>query len=738
MRQEAESARYQALIEQGHDLAWAGEWMEASELYRQALEIQPDALLYIDLGLALYESDALIQALEAYQNALSLTPDEPAALQKVAEIHARLGKGLAAASSYMLLADSYMRARQPSQAVAAWQQAVRHDPMNRAAYRRLADAYRRGRREDLASQAVLALARLHLEAGEEAEALALAEEAVGLQPDFTAAHQLLSRLRGEAPTPPPPSRPVRDPMDFAPFDEVERSGEGTSPTEAAQQRALARLAEAFFDEAGVDLTIEAMKARAIDLQTRGLVEEASRTYEEIVEAGGGSGAVYYTLGTLYQTMLRFDDAARTFQEVVDHPDYAMAARFATGQCYQSQGRIDEALHFFQEALKVADMEQVEREQADEIIQLYEGLADSYEAKGDLKKAEYFRKILADFLTERGWDDKLLALASTWDGPRPMLADEPLLDPYTSDRIRRAMELSQSYADRGAFRAALDELYFALPAAPTYLPLHRRVAALFQEAGQPEDAVEKLSMIADLNTVRGKPRQAIAMLAEALQIRPDNLNVRGKLIDLLIMHGEVDEAIGHYIELADGYYHLAQGERALENLNEALRLAPRGEPENDRSAQIYRRLADIHRQRLDWKRAAAALEQVRLVDPADEEASAELADTYFRMAEEEQALRVLEETADRLLERGGATAMLDYLQQQVDRRPDQIEVRRLLGEMQATVGDVEGAAGSWESVIELLVRRGDRNQAAALLRRAIGLHSRQENRFRAMLTHLTKS
>ena len=38
---------------------------------------------------------------------------------------------------------------------------------------------------------------------------------------------------------------------------------GPSPTEIAQQRALARLAEAFFDGDSVDLSIEASKAQAI-------------------------------------------------------------------------------------------------------------------------------------------------------------------------------------------------------------------------------------------------------------------------------------------------------------------------------------------------------------------------------------------------------------------------------------------------------------------------------------------
>ncbi len=750
VQQSEQEQAYQTLLSQGHDLAWAGDWQAAADAYRRAVALRADdPLAFIDLGLALFETGQLRPAAEAYQRALLLQPGDVAALQKVADIHALLGERFQAASGYLLLGDHFMKQRDPVQAVRAWQQAVRYDPQNRPAYQRLAEAYQRGRRPDLAAQALLAHARLCVESGEREDATVLARQALSLNPDFVAAQQLLSRL---SPSTHPPRRgtgalrrggtgPLRaQPEAQEPSPQGEEGGRdsGPTPTEVAQQRALARMAETFFDEGGSDLALEAMKAEAIDLQTRGLVQEAARAFEAVIEAGGGSPDLYYMLGTQYQVVFRFDEAIAIFRRVTATPEYAMVAHFAIGQCFQHQGRMEEARDAFLAALDGVELTRVERDEVDTVMGVYEGLIDSYEALSAHEQAAQVTTQLADFLATRGWEDKLNELRTRIVGSDVAASAEVLLDLTVSDEVLAVVETATRYRAQGHVRAAIDELYAALPLSATYLPMHMLLAELFLEDGRPDDAVTKLVTVAELYEVRGSPMQAVQALRRALDISPTELYIRSHLIGLLTSHGEIDAALEHYLYLADGYYQQAQGERAIEKLNEALRIAPRGNPAHDWAFQIHQRLADMHLQRLDWRRAAAAYEGILSAHPDDMEAAQRLADLYFKLGAEERALQTIESTARYLQERAGPLAMISFVQSQLDSQPTSLPLLRMVGEMQAQLGDVEGAAAKWERAVEQLMRQQQRAQAAALLRQIVALHSREEPRFRAMLSYLMKN
>ncbi len=209
----------------------------------------------------MYESGDLNAALSAYQRALALNANEVPALQKIAEIHAQQGDPKQAATYFMRVADGYMKLRQPAQAVRAWQQVVRHEPTNRLAYRRLADAYQRGRRQDLAAQALLGLARVHGEANDNQTAAALAREALAMKPDYTPAKHFLSlidtptgsHLASAATLARRASSAVRRPLPMLNLGKKQNANRISTTTQLAQERALERLANSFFAGDGGDL-----------------------------------------------------------------------------------------------------------------------------------------------------------------------------------------------------------------------------------------------------------------------------------------------------------------------------------------------------------------------------------------------------------------------------------------------------------------------------------------------------
>lgn len=750
MTMDTKAQQFQAWLQRGHDHTWSGNWQEAANAYRQAIRYQEDdPLAHTSLGLALYESDDLSGALAAYQRALVLNPNELSALQKIAEIHAQQGNATQAAAYFMRVADGYMKVRQPAQAVRAWQQVVRHDSTNHRAYRRLADAYQRGRRYDLAAQALLGLARVHGEANDSQNAAALAREAIALKPDYTAAHHFLSLIDtptgarlANAPLPrgtnilrgaatPATSLDLSDEEEDTPRRPI------ASTTQLAQERALANLANSFFAGEGGDLALEGLKAQALDLQTRGLTEEAIRTYEAVIQQGGGSDDIYYTLGTLYQSFFRPDDALQMYRRVTASPDYATAAYFGIGQSYQNTGRMDEALTAFLEAAKLIDLQSVEKEQADEIIKLYESLADSYDAKGDKAQSEHFLGQLTEFLSQRGWEDKMREFQARMGGATTDLTVLELIENAANPSVLAALEAASQYQSKGMIRAAIEELYWGMNDAPNYLPMHTQMAELFLLNGKQDEAVAKMVTVAEVALTRGKTTHAIRAYERAIEMNSTDQNVRSRLIDLLMVNGAVDAAMQHYVQLAEGFYQLAQLDRAVEKLNEALRIAPRADPEQEWSLNIQRRLADIHLQRLDGRRAVAALEGIYQQRPLEVETVRQLTALYVRLGAEERALAVMEETATRLRDANGRPAALHYLGQEIKQHPTHPAIIRLYGAMQAEGDDKEGAARSWEKAVELWIRRGDKAQGGALLRRMIALRTANESRYRAMLEHVMK-
>ena len=385
--------------------------------------------------------------------------------------------------------------------------------------------------------------------------------------------------------------------------------------------------------------IDALIAQAIDFQTRGLLDEAIACYTKVIDAGVDRPAAHFNLGLLYQQRLRFEPAIAEFKKAVRHAPYALGSHFALGECYKALGRIDEALEHFVQVLKIVDLGTVQREQADDLIQLYDALADSYVAKGDRERALTFTNSLVEFLSSKGWEDKAREARQRIDslGEEGMtLSLAEVLAAPSADAILSAMSLSQEYMKRGALTAAAEVCYRAIESAPTYLPVHLRLAEIYAQDDRIEDAVLKYQVVADLYMVREENRQAIGVYKRMLRLRPMDVVVRSRLIDLLISFGEIDQALEQYLALADAYYQLAQVNKALEKYNEALRLVPRASDETAWRVRLLRKMADLHMRRVNWREALDLYQQLVSLTPDDERARLNLIDLHYKLGRTKQA------------------------------------------------------------------------------------------------------
>jgi len=212
-------------------------------------------------------------------------------------------------------------------------------------------------------------------------------------------------------------------------------------------------------------------------------------------------------------------------------------------------------------------------------------------------------------------------------------------------------------------------------------------------------------------------------------------VRAKLIDLLISHGEIDEALEHYLILADSYYHLAQMDQAREMYQEALRLAPRGSPERRWEVRILHKIGDIDMQRVDWRRAIEVYEQIRELDPDNERARLTLMDLYYRFDRSELAVVELDSLLRVYRESGKVQRIFAILEDAVRERPDDIPLRTRLAQVHLDAGDVEQGVGHLDELGDLQLEAGRYEDARATIRAIIALHPPNAEAYQQLLDQI---
>ena len=211
----------------------------------------------------------------------------------------------------------------------------------------------------------------------------------------------------------------------------------------------------------------------------------------------------------------------------------------------------------------------------------------------------------------------------------------------SGQVVEALANVRMLAREDKLASAMEEAYFALQSAPTYLPLHLEIGELLLREGRVGDAVVKFILIADLYTLRGEAAQANQLLRRILQAAPMDMGIRIRLIDSLVAQGAVDEALQQSVELAQIHYQLADLDKARLTYSNALRLAQQSKTNRMWSVKILTQVADIDMQRLDLRQAVRVYEQIRTLEPDDPNLRAQLVDLYFRTGQDDQAYDELE-------------------------------------------------------------------------------------------------
>ena len=765
---------FQQAMNQGHSAAWDQQWEQAAEHYQRALQEFPNhPMALTSMGLALFELQEYERALEYYQRAAKATPNDPVPFEKIARIHERTGRLTEAVQSSLQAAELHLKSHGVEKAIENWQQVLKLNPGNQTARTRLAMVFEKMGRKAEAIGEYLALASLLQHNNMRDKAMQVVEHAMGLDPESIDARQAKSLLLNGQPLP----KPVRQrggtgPVSMANVKQLsstppnqEGKKQTLDPVAEARSNALVSLASLLFEKAeeetpaatptqqttgrlrhesnsgqsisSADHTRMLLHlSQAIESQTRGDQNQAIEELERAVDIGLKDPAATFDLGLLHmEGDLR--KALKYLQSSAKRTEYALASNLLIGQIHKQTGNLQQASIAFLQALSHADASTVPVAVADELRELYEPMIEFQTREENQEKLLAVCNNIASQLLRPDWQTYLLNVRKEMpeaDSKGVVPLAEVILE-TSGGHVVDALAQVRQLTNDGKFRSAMDEAFRALIEAPTYLPLHIQMGKIMMREGHTRQAVEKFLLVSRLYSLRGEIGQSIQLMNNVVRTLPMDINLRNHLIDLLIEHGQEEDAIIQYMELANIYYQQAELDMARNQYAAALRLSQQTQTSRNLTVQILFKLADIDQQRLDWRQAMRIFEQICTIEPTDIEARTKLVNLKLMLSNQSGALTEVDQFVELLENAGKRQDVLVFLEAICNENPHITELRMRRADALVKLGQPEQAIALLDELADQMLTSGNNTGAINILQKIIRLNPPNVAAYRKALQQL---
>lgn len=759
---------FQQAMNQGHSAAWDQQWPRAAEFYRAALEQIPEhPAALTSLGLALFEQSQFDQALDCYRRASRAAPNDPVPVERIARIYERQGRTAEAVQTGLQAAELQWKAQDVQKAVENWKAVLRLQPENLMARTRLGMVYDRTGRKSEAVAEYLAAASIIQHSGDAAKAAQLAGYAQQLMPENMETRRAMNMLKAgqmlprpgkpkstgpvapaalEAPKSEPPVEEGMDPVSEARQDALTQlagilfdQGDDTAPQQAPGRgiSALARGLGSLNDDSSKRTRVLLHLSQAIDSLSHGQGAQAAAELDRAHEAGLSHPASMFLLGMLNNNTDRLK-ALRCLQESVKHPAFSLASYLLMGQNYEAQGQMRPAAAAFLEALRRADVESMPEPQREELDQLYEGLIENQTQQVDEQGLKNINQTITGQLLRPDWRAFLLVARQQLPGQSAEGAPAPLAEMLLESRSSQVVELLSKVrrlTAQNKYRTAMEEAFYALQFAPTYLPLHVQIGELLLAEGHIQAAVSKFLAVAQLYNLRGEAGQAVRLLMRVMQMAPLDVTVRTALIDLLIAQGRIDEAMQQYNDLGDFYYQMSDLDRARGAYMTALKLPQAAQASRGLCVRILQKAADIDLQRLDLRAARSVFEQIRNLQPDDPSTRAQLVSLSIRLGQDDTVLAEVDGYLGLMETQNNRARAIAFLQGLVNERPERLDLRKRLADLFVRAGQTEKAVEQLDAIADGLLVMKNKTGALAIMESIIALNPPNVEDYRAALTQL---
>ena len=273
------------------------------------------------------------------------------------------------------------------------------------------------------------------------------------------------------------------------------------------------------------------------------------------------------------------------------------------------------------------------------------------------------------------------------------------------QVVRSMQDIQSYINHGLLSTATEECLRVIDMAPQYLDVHQVLCEIYVRQGEIEQAISKYAILVDTYVVNGRIDDAIASYRRILQLEPNNLTYRMRLINLLSMQGNKEDLLRERTLAAESYLRLGYMDRALTELEQALQESPTSVPTRLNYALALQKLGRT-------QQAVTEYQRVLQVDPRNITA---LVRWHIAMittigSVRSTSLEVLTRIQWQLRGEGQkhADAVIREYNQCVDIYPNNADVHFSLGQIYHQAGQFDKAIDAYslamrDSAVEVLAR-----------------------------------
>lgn len=764
------------------DAMWESQPEKAMALYRAALTEfpnEPNALT--SLGFALLQADKPDDALKVYQRAASLTPGDPVAPEKCGEIFEQLGRLPDAAQTYLAVAEIHLNRRDIPKAIENWNRVVRLTPDNLNAHSRLALAYERTGKTQMAVLEYLEVARIFQRMGDSEKGTQAANRAAQLAPNSPEVRDALDKLRKGVALPvlskvtaanAPKKTGMLDAGALAAL-EKEASKKSSTPLpgdkipsqlDKAQEVALEQLAEMLFDE-DADTSKTAGSVSAITKSSTGLLgkgkapnraqailllgealgntsnnqfEAAISNYQGAYDNGLTSPLIEFMLGALSLHLNKPQETLKYLPGLIGRADVGFGAAYGVGEAHRREGNLREAFPHLLDALKRLDMLIVAPAKQDALAESYETISESLSRISEADMAKMVPD-LAKFLSGEGWEERARQMrqqldANAEEGQVPALADTLVSE--GGGQAVESMRHIERYMKQQMWATAMEEAFYALHFSPTYLPLHTRMAEILTAENKADAASAKYTVIAEAYRQRGEIGRATRIMQQVMRLNPLDLDIRMRVIDMYLDQGKLEDAVEQAIELAETHVALTDLTTAHATYMDALNVTRENHLPAALSVRILLNLGDLDMQLLNWREAIKEYEQIRVLDPNNEKARTMLIDLNFRLGNPKGAIAELDGSLKQLLSARNAIKAVSLLEELCAAYPEETAILARLARMYQDMGRKYDAITQYEKLGELQLNAGQNAQAAETIKTIIALGPDDPEQFKELLAQIS--